>query len=135
MRLTTSRIFIVAVGTLGRGMLVGDFNQPASVAGKPATALPMTFHLSQNYPNPFNPNTRIAFELPTSSQVTLRVFDVNGRTVSELLNNQLQSSGRHEVIFTPRGFASGAYFYELKAVPLHSSAAPFAARKAMSLIK
>ncbi len=125
----------VAVGTLGRGMLVGDYNAPTNVDDKLITAIPLTFHLSQNYPNPFNPNTRIAFELPTASRVTLKVFDVNGRAVSELLNDQLKSSGRHEVIFAPRGFASGTYFYELRAVPLHSSVAPFATRKAMSLIK
>ena len=125
----------VAVGTLGRGMLVGDYNAPTNVDDKPITAIPLTFHLSQNFPNPFNPNTRIAFELPTASRVTLKIFDVTGRAISELLNNQVQSSGRHEVIFTPRGFASGTYFYELKAVPLHPSIAPFATRKAMSFIK
>ncbi len=125
----------VAVATIGRGMLVGDFNQPTSIDDKPSTALPMTFHLAQNYPNPFNPNTRIAFELPTTSRVTLKVFDVNGRAVSELLSDQIKPSGRHEVIFAPRGLASGTYFYELKAVPLHSPVAPFTARKAMSFIK
>lgn len=75
------------------------------------------------------------FDLPVASRVTLKVFDMNGRAVSELLSDQLKSSGHHEINFAPQGFASGVYFYELKAVPLHSSAAPFAARKTMSFIK
>jgi hypothetical protein len=125
----------VAVGTLGRGMLVGDYNAPTNVDEKPSTSFPMTFRLQQNYPNPFNPNTRIAFELPAESRVTLKVFDVNGRAVSELLSDQLKPSGHHQMIFAPRGLASGAYFYELKVVPLHSSVTPLTARKAMSFIK
>jgi len=75
----------VAVATLGRGMLVGDYNTPTSVEDKPPTALPTSFRLQQNYPNPFNPDTRIAFELPTASRVTVTIFEVNGANLKSKL--------------------------------------------------
>jgi len=107
-----------------------------------ASALPTAFALQQNYPNPFSPNgafgnpdTHIAFALPVASRVTLTVFEVNGRIVAELQRDQLNLAGHHEINFAPQGLTSGIYFYELKAVPLHSPASSFVARKAMSFIK
>ena len=63
--------------------------------------LPMTFQLSQNYPNPFNPTTRIAYELPTESKVTLTIFDLQGREVANLVN-AVQEAGPRSVTGTPR---------------------------------
>jgi len=125
----------VAVGTLGRGMLVGDYNTPTSVDDKPSTALPMTFHLSQNYPNPFNPSTTIAFDLPVASRVTLKVYDVNGREIVALVNQQQIASGNHRVNFSGRGLASGLYYDRLEAAPLQGSTPVFVEKKAMSFIK
>jgi hypothetical protein len=69
--------------------------------------------LEQNYPNPFNPTTQIRFALPESQQVTIRVYDVDGRMVSELVNNQTYSAGNHQVSFDGTGLSTGVYIYNL----------------------
>jgi hypothetical protein len=51
--------------------------------------VPNKFDVSQNYPNPFNPTTKINFDLPADSKVTLVIYDVTGRQVTKLLNNEL----------------------------------------------
>ncbi len=72
------------------------------------------FSLSQNFPNPFNPSTIITYQLPAYSHVTLQVFDVLGRRVKTLVNEN-QTMGNHDAIFDARGLASGVYFYRLQA--------------------
>lgn len=76
--------------------------------------LPSKFDLSQNYPNPFNPSTTISFQLPKSSFVTLKIYDVIGREVRTLINNEM-NAGSYKTVFNFNGFASGVYFYKLKA--------------------
>jgi len=75
---------------------------------------PSGFNLSQNYPNPFNPSTVISFQLPVNSQVTLKVFDVNGREVAMLVDGEM-TAGKHDVTFAPRDLAGGLFFYKLTA--------------------
>ncbi|RNC79971.1 MAG: T9SS C-terminal target domain-containing protein [Balneola sp.] len=65
------------------------------------------------YPNPFNPSTSISFTLSEASFVTLRVFDLLGREVAVLLNNQMKT-GKHNVLFDASGLASGVYLYRLE---------------------
>lgn len=77
--------------------------------------LPSTIELSQNYPNPFNPSTTIQFTLPSSEQVRLEVFNTLGQKVAILVNNQIRSSGRHQVQFDASQLASGVYIYRLQA--------------------
>jgi glycosidase len=79
-----------------------------------AVSVPRQFVLYQNYPNPFNPTTRIEFDVPTRSNVTLKVYDVLGREVATLVNSA-QSPGHHVAVWdVPRnGVASGVYFYQL----------------------
>ena len=72
-----------------------------------------SYQLYQNYPNPFNPTTVIRYELPSSSYVELRVFDVLGRDVATLANG-VQSTGIHEVEFNASGLPGGFYFYSLQ---------------------
>ena len=76
--------------------------------------LTRTFELNQNYPNPFNPSTIISFDLPSSSNVVLEVFDVMGRRVAQLLDGQ-QPPGTHEVTFRADHLPSGVYTYRLTA--------------------
>ncbi len=85
------------------------------------------FRLIQNYPNPFNPTTKIAFSLPKSSFVNLKVMDINGREVAVLLNENT-SSGNYEVNFDASNLAGGIYFYKLQAEG-------FAETKKMILLK
>ena len=74
---------------------------------------PSEFYLKQNYPNPFNPSTTISFSIPTSEFVTLKVYDVLGNEVTDLVNEYKQA-GSYEVEFDADGLASGVYLYQLK---------------------
>ena len=73
-----------------------------------------TFKLAQNYPNPFNPSTRIAYQIPKTSEVKLKVYDVLGREVETLVSG-VQQAGRYEVMFNASSLASGVYFYRMQA--------------------
>lgn len=77
-------------------------------------AIPTEFGLSQNYPNPFNPSTVISYQLPVSSRVELKVFDMLGREVAVLVNER-RPAGEHAVTFNAHGLASGIYIYQLNA--------------------
>tara|TARA_R110000868_G_scaffold396971_5_gene669489 strand:+ start:3112 stop:4206 length:1095 start_codon:yes stop_codon:yes gene_type:complete len=66
--------------------------------------------LKQNYPNPFNPSTRISFDLPTSSKVRLEVFDMLGRQVAVLIQDQIKNSGENSAVWNATGFSSGIYY-------------------------
>ncbi|MBI5059679.1 choice-of-anchor D domain-containing protein [candidate division KSB1 bacterium] len=87
-------------------------NGVVSAADDPR-GLAATYRLEQNYPNPFNPSTTIAYDLARSGVVALRVFDVNGRVVADLVH-ETQSAGRHAVEFDGTRFASGLYLYRLE---------------------
>jgi hypothetical protein len=85
---------------------------------------PTTFELKQNYPNPFsarggsasggNPSTTINYQLPVTGLVTLKVYDVLGREIKTLVNEQ-QAAGTYSVTFNAEGLASGIYYYHLQA--------------------
>jgi choice-of-anchor B domain-containing protein len=75
-------------------------------------SIPTDFALFQNYPNPFNPTSLISYQIPTQSDVTLKVFDVIGKEIATLYEGT-QSAGVHHVQFTASGISSGVYFYEL----------------------
>ena len=74
---------------------------------------PSEFALKGNYPNPFNPSTTIMYELPVESQINLLVFDLQGRLVQRLVDQQ-QRAGQYEVVFDANGLPSGTYFYRLQ---------------------
>ncbi len=69
--------------------------------------------LNQNYPNPFNPTTKITFELPNSSLVELKVFNMLGKEVATL-SNTILSAGTHTVTFNASSLSSGIYYYQLR---------------------
>lgn len=77
------------------------------------TILPVSeYTLKQNYPNPFNPSTKIAFSIPSSSFVSLKVFDILGNEINTLVNREL-TQGSYEVQFSGTNLPSGVYFYNL----------------------
>ncbi|MDZ7717251.1 MAG: T9SS type A sorting domain-containing protein [Balneolaceae bacterium] len=76
--------------------------------------VPDDFTLNQNYPNPFNPTTVISYELPQSAEVRLDVYDMVGRHIATLVNEQT-SAGRHTVNFDASQLSSGVYLYRLQA--------------------
>jgi hypothetical protein len=76
--------------------------------------VPQEFTLNQNYPNPFNPTTVLSYELPVAGKVRLSVYDMLGREVAVLVDQQ-QFAGTHKVAFRANGLASGVYVYKLVA--------------------
>jgi Secretion system C-terminal sorting domain len=75
---------------------------------------PNVFALEQNYPNPFNPSTQIRFSLAADSKVTLKVFDILGQEVANLISSNL-AAGSHEFNFDASNLNSGVYFYRIDA--------------------
>jgi hypothetical protein len=75
--------------------------------------LPQTAELFQNYPNPFNPVTTISYTLSQTGHVELRVYNLNGQLVSELVNGK-QDKGIHKADFDAGDLTSGLYIYSLK---------------------
>ncbi|HPN37305.1 MAG TPA: T9SS type A sorting domain-containing protein, partial [Melioribacteraceae bacterium] len=73
-----------------------------------------SFSLSQNYPNPFNPSTNISFTLPKSDFVTLKVYDILGKEIATLINQEL-NAGSYIKPFNATNLSSGIYFYKLQA--------------------
>ncbi|KXK56793.1 MAG: peptidase S8/S53 subtilisin kexin sedolisin [Chlorobi bacterium OLB5] len=76
--------------------------------------IPKVFKLSQNYPNPFNPITKINYSLPRAVKVNIQVYDILGRLVKTLVNEN-KDAGNYEVQFDGTGLASGVYFYRIEA--------------------
>lgn len=98
-------------------------------------SIPKVFALQQNYPNPFNPVTNISYDLPSSTHVTLKIFDMTGREVAELVNKN-QNAGSYSVQFNGSNFASGIYFYRIKADNnVNGSTTNFVFTKKMVMIK
>ncbi len=77
-------------------------------------SLPAEFSLSQNYPNPFNPSTKIKYSIKEQGNVKLIVYDILGREVATLVNEQ-KPAGNYEVTFDASRLSSGVYFYRLRA--------------------
>jgi len=73
-----------------------------------------SFSLSQNYPNPFNPTTTISYSVPKGGNVSLKIFDILGNEVANLVNDY-KSTGKYEVLFNSKELTSGVYFYQIKA--------------------
>ncbi len=75
---------------------------------------PTRFSLGQNYPNPFNPSTTISYSIPQRSYVTLKVYDMLGKEVSVLVNEE-KNAGSYIIKFNGSTLSSGIYFYKLQA--------------------
>ncbi|MCX6136653.1 MAG: T9SS type A sorting domain-containing protein [Ignavibacteriales bacterium] len=89
-----------------------EFNGTTSV--QLSAAVPALYALDQNYPNPFNPTTTIGYQIPVRGSVTISVFDVLGKEIRTLVNEQ-KEAGRYDVSFEAGNFSSGIYFYRIHA--------------------
>lgn len=83
-----------------------------NIAGN-TTELVEEFKLNQNFPNPFNPQTTITFDIAKDSKVTLKVYDMLGREVSTLVNENMRAGKNYSVSFDGKNLASGMYIYRL----------------------
>lgn len=82
--------------------------------------IPGAYDLRQNYPNPFNPETIISFDIPKDGNVSLNVYDINGRLTANLINGNLKA-GTYNYNFNAEGLSSGIYFYTLTAGPYNNT--------------
>jgi len=88
--------------------------------GTGTDSIPSGFRLSQNYPNPFNPETEIRFQSPKTTQVVMKIYNVNGQEIRSLLDKRLFAAGTYAVRWDGKDdhghpVSSGVYFYQLKA--------------------
>ncbi|MCX6137092.1 MAG: T9SS type A sorting domain-containing protein [Ignavibacteriales bacterium] len=93
------------------GQIMNFFAVPTVV--KREELVPAAFTLAQNFPNPFNPSTTIRFTIPSREHVLLAVYDIAGRRVATLVDDDC-ASGFHEVRWNAKGNASGVYLYTLR---------------------
>lgn len=91
-------------------LTVAEFSGTSSVR---ENFSPKQFLLKQNFPNPFNPKTAIGFSLFAVSNVTLKIYNLQGKEVTTLLNNKEMQAGNHEIQFDAINLSSGMYFYRL----------------------
>jgi hypothetical protein len=87
---------------------------PTTVVGNTGTGIPEGFKLEQNYPNPFNSSTKIEFTVSSRNNVTLEIYNSQGQEVAVLANKEYLA-GTHSVIWDASGFASGVYYYCMRA--------------------
>lgn len=91
---------------------LSDFNLVTDVSDE-ITDLPNKFVLNQNFPNPFNPSTTINFSMPEQTNVSLKIYDVLGKEIAVLVNEEM-SSGSYQLDFDASILSSGIYIYALK---------------------
>ena len=89
--------------------------------------VPNKFELYQNYPNPFNPETKIRYQLPNESKVVIKIYNILGSEVMELVNDK-KEAGVYEAEFNASNLSSGTYIYKI-------SADDFVQTKKMILLK
>jgi len=100
-------------------------NLPTGISGNGTT--PTSFKLSQNYPNPFNPATTINFSIPKSELVKIKVYDILGKEVATIVNEQM-NAGSYNLTFDASKLTSGVYIYKI-------TAGSFSDIKKMMLVK
>jgi len=123
---------------VGDGIILKTTNGGFTFIGEDDNSFnPNDFSLDQNYPNPFNPTTSIGFRIAEFGFVSLKVYDILGREVATLVNED-KHAGNYEVEFNGSGLSSGIYFYKLSVSALPSQdrqAGNYVSVKKMILMK
>ncbi len=99
--------------THGNGIYERDLVQSPVGISPAGSEVPKEFKLSQNYPNPFNPSTKIKFAVAKQSNVKIAVYDITGRLISTLINQNLKPAN-YEIDFNASAYSSGVYFYKIE---------------------
>jgi hypothetical protein len=100
----------------GTRMMKTDFNLQSDSSVDTDAEIPAVLSLLPNYPNPFNPSTTIVFELNEQAEITLEIFDIQGRR-ADLVTAGSRSPGQHHLPYDASALASGVYLYRLTASP------------------
>lgn len=95
--------------------------------------VPKEFRLSQNYPNPFNPVTKIDYDIPFESKVSLKIYDMLGREIANMVSNDLQTAGYYTVQLNGVNMGSGTYFFRI--IAQGTNGKEFVMTKKMVLVK
>jgi len=112
-------LYEVSFPQKNRGWAVGDsgiilrYDHPTNVDNSSPDGYQSTIQILEPYPNPFNPTTKINFEVPNVSFVSLKIYDILGREIKELVN-EFKPEGKYEIIFDGSGLPSGVYFCQLR---------------------
>jgi serine protease AprX len=134
------RLILSVTGAMKATSIIKIFSSPEAPPPPPSgnelstSTTPLQFGLRQNYPNPFNPQTNISFSLPGDCYLTLRVYDVLGREVA-LLIQENKAAGQYSVIWDAGNMPSGVYFCRLTAVSLLNTNKVFNDNKKMILLR
>ncbi|OGU78314.1 MAG: hypothetical protein A2W11_07805, partial [Ignavibacteria bacterium RBG_16_35_7] len=132
----TDRISVNGRSTISYRLKQVDYDGTSSYSNiiQVEVDVPVTYTLNQNYPNPFNPSTKIEYTLPVDGFVELNVYDIMGKEIATLVNEQ-KPAGTYEIVFDASEFPSGVYFYTIKAVPFGRQAGSFVSTKKMMFLK
>jgi hypothetical protein len=124
---------VIKLKSSGNGDLT-DYNfdnffiEDSSIVADDSTiVIPKSYNLSQNFPNPFNPSTVINYQIPHTSKITIKLYDIIGNEVSTIVDGN-KAAGSYSVTYNALNLASGIYIYELKSNE-------FVSRKKMMFIK
>jgi hypothetical protein len=117
-RISVNKLFIsgndLYAATYTNSVLKAPISSLVGITEPSVTSLPEEYNLSQNYPNPFNPVTTFTYDIKTSGFITLKVYDILGNEIAELVNEK-KNAGRYSVVFDAGKYnlSSGVYFYKL----------------------
>ena len=129
----TSILIVSNSGTSPDTITVAGTGESTTGVAISQSVVPDQFGLSQNFPNPFNPSTMIRYALPYRSTVQIKVFNVLGQLISELVNGE-QPAGYREVAWNAT-VSSGMYFYRIEAISVDHPTLKFTAVRKMLLLK
>ncbi|HTY36145.1 MAG TPA: YCF48-related protein, partial [Bacteroidota bacterium] len=140
---TLNALFAAYFTDAQRGTIVGDYGtilrtssgDVTVVRGTGSGSRPQQFALAQNYPNPFNPTTTIDFQIPTTSNVSLTIYDLLGREIARLVDD-VRQPGFYTVRWNASAISGGVYFYRMAVRSLRTGTAEnFVGIRKMLLLK
>lgn len=111
---TTPTVVLDSLTPLVSGTTFGTTDPTVTGNFNISTEIPKEFKLYENYPNPFNPTTSIKYDIANNAFVKLTVYDVTGKEVETLVNDNLQA-GKYEATFNGKNYSSGIYFAKIEA--------------------
>ena len=100
------------IAATSNGLWQRDTSVVITYSYERSNSVPKSYHLYQNYPNPFNPSTTISYSIPKSSFIMIKVYDLLGNEIANLVNEE-KSTGTYSIEFGSSDLSSGVYFYQL----------------------
>jgi Abnormal spindle-like microcephaly-assoc'd, ASPM-SPD-2-Hydin len=125
-------VYCSTLNAVAKIALSGDGDNSTGIVQR-LTGVPEAYSISQNFPNPFNPSTAIQFAAPAPSHVTIAIYDVTGREVACVFNDNVRA-GYYTAVWNAAGASSGTYFYRISAYSA-GGAGSYVQTKKLILIK